>query len=183
MYKTLIVCLLLAALLGCGGNSSSSTPAPSIPSSGGSGAGGGTPPSSSVTAPSVVQVTAGQTASGVDISVPAPSGTQPNVMDLGVAGVTGPASAFNTGDVIHRGSVMRVVVFGPALSGDMQVSILGPNDIQITNVQGTTATDDTPGVSFTAAVAPNAALGARTVVLQSSSGNITAFTGGLEVVP
>jgi hypothetical protein len=104
-------------------------------------------------------------------------------VDLGVAGLTGSASAFNTGDVIHRGATMRVVMFGPGLTGDMQVTILGPNDIQISNVRGTTSTDGTPGIAFTAAVSGNAALGARTVVLQTSSGNITAFTGGLEVVP
>jgi hypothetical protein len=100
-----------------------------------------------------------------------------------VAGLTGSASAFNTGDVIHRGTTMRVVMFGAGLAGDMQVTILGPNDIQISNVTGITATDNTPGISFTAAVAGNAALGARTVVLQTTSGNITAFTGGLEVAP
>jgi hypothetical protein len=176
VHKIAIACLLLAALLGCGGGGSSSTPPPTLPSSG-----GGTP--SSVTAPSVVQVAAGATASGVDISVPAPSGAQPNALDLGVAPLTGPGSASNTGDVIHRGAIMRVVLFGPGLSGDMQVSILGPNDIQISNVQGATATDNTPGITFTAAVAVDAALGARTVVLQTSSGNITTFTGGLEVVP
>lgn len=78
---------------------------------------------------------------------------------------------------------MRVVLFGPGLTSDMKVSILGPNDIQISNVVGVTATDGTLGLSFTAAVAGNAAPGGRTVVLQSSNGNMTAFTGGLEVVP
>ncbi len=78
---------------------------------------------------------------------------------------------------------MRVVLFGPGLTAGMTVSILGPSDIQISNVQGTSATDNTPGLSFTATVAPNAALGARTVVLQASNGDITTFTGGLEVVP
>jgi hypothetical protein len=138
-----------------------------------------------VSAPAVVQVTAGQGASGVNITVPPPSGTPPNVEDLGVAGLTGTASAFNTGDAIHRGATMRVVMFGAGLSGDMQVTIQGPNDIQISDVRGVTSSDpsNTPGIIFTAFVAGNAALGARTVVLQASNGNITAFTGGLEVVP
>ncbi|MGZ4838902.1 MAG: hypothetical protein ACXVZR_10160 [Terriglobales bacterium] len=149
-----------------------------------------TPPSSGSTSsaspvgtPAVVQVSAGQAASAVNISVPAPSGTQPNALDLGVANLTGPASAFNTGDAIHRGATMRVVMFGPGLTGDMQVTVLGPNDIQIGNVQAITATDNTPGIAFTVAVTGNAALGARTVVLQTTGGNMTAFTGGLEVVP
>jgi hypothetical protein len=119
----------------------------------------------------------------VNVAVAAPSGTQPNAQDLGVAPLSGAASAFNTGDMIHRGATMRVVLFGTGLASDMKVSILGPNDIQISNVVGVTATDGTPGLSFTAAVAGNAALGARTVVLQSTNGNMTAFTGGLEVVP
>ena len=99
--------------------------------------------------------------------------------------MTGSASAFNTGDQIHRGATQRVVLFGPGLSSGMTISILGPNDIQVSNVQGVTASDadHTPGVTFTAAVSSNAALGARTVVLQTPAGNITTFTGGLEVVP
>ena len=175
MHKAILPTILAAVLLGCGGGSSSSTPpATTPPTSGGT---------SSVGTPAVVQVSAGQASSGVNISVPAPSGTQPNALDLGVASLTGPASAFNTGDMIHRGATMRVVMFGPGFTGDMQVTVLGPNDIQISNVQAITATDNTPGVSFTVAVAGNAALGGRTVVLQSTGGNITAFTGGLEVVP
>jgi hypothetical protein len=176
VHKTIVIILLTAALLGCGGGSSSSTLPPANLPSGGS-------TSSPVAAPSVVQVTAGQAASGVNISVPAPSGTQPNATALGVAGLTGSASAFNTGGVIGRGTTMRVVMFGPGLAGDMRVTILGPDDIQISNVTGITATDKTPGISFTATVAGNAGLGARTVVLQTASGNMTAFTGGLEVVP
>lgn len=177
MYKAILPTLLAAVLLGCGGGSSSqTTTATTPPTSGGA-------PSASVGTPAVVQVGAGQAASGVNISVPAPSGTQPNAQDLGVANLTGGASAFNTGDMIHRGATMRVVMFGPGLTGDMQVTVLGPNDIQISNVQAITATDQTPGISFTVAVAGNAALGGRTVVLQSTSGNMTAFTGGLEVVP
>ena len=186
MYRTLLALLLLAALVGCGGNSKSPSPSgtATVPTGGGTGGTGGTGgSSSSPSSPAIVQVAAGQTASGVNISVAAPSGTDPNAQDLGVAPLTGPASAFNTGDVIHRGTTMRVVLFGPGLTADMKVSILGPNDIQISNVMGTTATDQTPGITFTAAVAGNAALGARTVTLQSTNGNITAFSGGLEVVP
>lgn len=175
MYQIIVIILLSALLLGCGGGGSSSTTNP--PSS----SGGST--SSPVTTPSVVQVTGGQTASGVNISVPAPSGTQPNAIALGVAALTGSASAFNTGDVIHRGATMRVVLFGAGITGNMQVTILGANDIQVSNIVAVTATDNTPGISFTATVAGNAALGARTVALQTSSGNITTFTGGLEVIP
>lgn len=181
MYRIATILVFAVALTGCGGNSSPSSSTLSVPTAPPSG--GGTPSISPVSAPSVVQVAAGQTASGADISVPAPSGTQPNAQDLGVAAMTGPASAFNTGDVIHRGATMRVVLFGPGLTGDMQVSILGPSDIQISDVRGITATDGTAGLAFTAVVASNAGLGARTVVLQTTGGNITTFTGGLEVAP
>ena len=57
---------------------------------------------------------------------------------------------------------MRVLLFGPGLNSAMQVTIAGPHDITVSNMQSITATDNTPGVAFTAAVAGNAALGART---------------------
>jgi len=65
----------------------------------------------------------------------------------------------------------------------MKVSLTGPNDIQISNPQAVTATDGTPGITFTATIASDAALGARTVVLQNPKNDITAYAGGLEVVP
>jgi hypothetical protein len=91
--------------------------------------------------------------------------------------------AANTGDTIHRGSAMRVLLFGPGLNSAMQVTVAGPKDITITNMQSITATDNTPGVAFTASVAGNAALGARTVYLRNTNGDVTSFTGGLEVIP
>lgn len=178
----LAVLALLALLTACGGNVASASPATPPPSS--------TPPSSTsgpaapVNPPAAVNVAAGQTSAGVDITVgPPASATPPNAQDLGVAGLTGGASAFNTGDTISRGATQRVVLFGPGLSGDMQVTIRGPNDITVSSVASITATDNTPGISFLATVSPTAALGARTVVLQASNGDLTTFTGGLEVVP
>jgi hypothetical protein len=100
-----------------------------------------------------------------------------------VNGFSGQASASNTGGLIHRGASMRVLLFGPGLNGQMQVRIAGPSDITVSNLTGIQATDNTPGVAFTATVAGNAALGARTVFLQNSAGDVTSFTGGLEVVP
>jgi hypothetical protein len=38
-------------------------------------------------------------------------------------------------------------------------------------------------MSFRVLVASDAALGARTVLLKNTAGAVTAFTGGLEVVP
>ncbi len=181
-YRILLMSLALAALVACGGNAAPA-PAISTPSS--------TPPSSSagpaapVNAPAIVNAAAGANASGVNITVgPPASATPPNAQDLGVGAMTGSIMAFNTGTTIAQGSTpQRVVLFGPGLSGDMTVTVRGPNDIQVSNVSSTTASDKTPGISFVVTVAANAALGARTVVLQAPNGDITTFTGGLEVVP
>ncbi len=186
MYRLIIVVALAFALIACGGTSSTPTPSPApTPAPSPAPSPGPAPaPSGSPSTPAVVTVAAGSTASGVDIAVVAPaSATPPNARDLGVADLSGPASAFNTGATIRRGQTKRVVLFGPGLTGSMTVIVEGPTDIQVSNVQSIRATDNTPGVSFTAAVSGNAALGARSVVLQASNGDITTFTGGLEVVP
>lgn len=172
--------LLLAVLVGCGGNAA--TPVSAVPASTAPGGSSGTP--TPVSAPNTVTVSAGQTASGIDIAVSAIAGSPaPNAQDLGVAELTGRGTAANTGAVIHRGQTARVLLFGPGLSGDMQVIIRGPNDITVSDMASISSTSGTPGVSFVAAVGGNAALGARTVVMQTSKGDVTTFTGGLEVVP
>jgi hypothetical protein len=135
-------------------------------------------------APVPVDVSHGTSASGIDITVVPPvASPAPNAQDLGVNTTTGRASASNTGGEIHRGSTMRILLFGPGLDGQMQVRIGGPSDITVTNITGVQATDNTPGISFIATASGNAALGARTVFLQNTSGDVTSFTGGLEVVP
>ena len=171
---------LLAVLAGCGGNAA--TPASAVPTSTPAPGPSSTP--TPVATPNTVTVSAGQTASGIDIAVSAIAGSPaPNAQDLGVAELTGRGSAANTGAEIHRGQTARVLLFGPGLSGDMQVVVRGPSDITISDINTISSTSGTPGVSFVAAVAGNAALGARTVVLQSSKGDVTTFAGGLEVIP
>lgn len=176
--KRLAALIPLLLLAGCGGtvvspasgnNTSSPVPlnSPTVPASA-----------------TAVTVGAGQTASSIDIAVAAPAGTPaPNAQNLGVAALTGPGSATNTGDIIHRGQTARILLFGPGLTGDMQVNIRGTADIVISDIHSIMATNNTPGIAFTAVVAPDAVLGARSVVLQSPKGDITTFTGGLEVVP
>ncbi len=169
--------ILVAGLAGCGNGGGGTNS-----SKGGGGGGGGGPVP--VVAPAAINVTGNQTVSGVTILVPSPAATTPpNAKLLGVGPITGTISAFNTGATIQRNSIMRVVLFGPGLSGSMQVSINGPttNDITISNVQSVTATDGTPGISFTATVPAAAATGARTVVLRNTQDDITTFTGSLEV--
>ncbi len=78
---------------------------------------------------------------------------------------------------------MRVILFGAGLNGQMQVTIGGPNDVTVTSITPTQATDNTPGISFIATASSTAALGARTVFLKNANGDMTSFTGGFEVVP
>jgi hypothetical protein len=79
---------------------------------------------------------------------------------------------------------MTVLLFGAGLSASMQVSLSGPGDITVSNIQGISSTGGTPGIAFTATVNPTAGLGARTVILQNTTNHdITTFTGSLEVVP
>jgi hypothetical protein len=140
------------------------------------------PPSTGgVNAPTVVNLAGGQAASGIDIAVSLPaSGTPPNAQALGATTSSG-GSADNTGTIVSRGSTVTVLLFGPGLSSSMQVSISGPSDIGISQIRSIQSTTGIPGIAFQAAIAGNAALGARTVILQATNGDITTFTGGLEV--
>lgn len=176
MRRFLPVVALAAALTlgGCGGSSSSSTP------SNNQNAGTATPPQPATP----VTVASGQTTSAVDITVSAPAITpQENAQDLGVNALCRGGSAFNVGDVIHRGDSKQILLFGTGLDANVTASVLGPADIQLTVNSAVKASDGTPGVCLNAVVSANAALGARTMMLQASNGDITALPGGLEVLP
>lgn len=135
-------------------------------------------------APALVDVSRGPSATGIDITVASPvASPAPNAQDLGSNTTTARQAASNTGGTIRRGSTMRVILFGPGLGGQMQVRISGPSDITVSGITSIQASDNTPGIAFMAAATGNAALGARTVYLQNSSGDVTSFTGGLEVIP
>jgi hypothetical protein len=131
-----------------------------------------------------VTVIPGATTGGIDIAVASPANSSgPNAELLGTSELNTSTTAQNSGGVIRRGSTMKVVLFGRALSGALTVTIGGPQDIAISNVRSVTATDGTAGIAFDAAASGSAALGARTVFLRSANNDITAFAGGLEVVP
>ena len=177
---TAAVFIGILVLANCGGTAA---PAPAA-SSGPSGSPTGNTSSTSTPSVGTVTVAAGLNAIGTDIAVAAPSASPaPNAEDLGVASMSGAGSAYNTGDVIHRGQTARVLLFGPGLNADMKVTIRGPSDITVSNVTSIKSTNNTSGIAFTASVSSAAALGARTVVLQNTQGDITTFTGGLEVAP
>jgi hypothetical protein len=157
---------LLTGVTACGGGGTT------VSGGGGKTGGGG-----AVSQPVIVSVSGGQTTSGVNIAMASPaSSPAANAENLGTGN-----SASNTGATIAKGTSATVLLFGPGLNGSMQVTISGPGDIDISNIQSITSTDNTPGISFTATVASNAALGARTVLLRNSKDDITAFSGGLEV--
>jgi hypothetical protein len=174
---------------GCGGGSSSPAPAPAPTTSSPPPAPAPAPAPSQpvpvpVVAPVVVNVPAGRPVAGVDINVPSPASSPvPNAEVLGVTPIGAGGSASNVGATISRGATMRVLLFGQGLDGSMTVTIDGPQDIIVTNIRSITSTNNKPGVSFDATVSASAALGARTVFLRTSNDDITAFTGGLEVVP
>jgi hypothetical protein len=158
----------------CGGSSSGGS------SNTGGGGGGGTGGGGAVNPPVVVSVSSGQTSSGVSITVPAPaSSPTPNATAVGADGI----NAFSSGDVMHQNSSPTVLVFGTGLSASMKASFSGPSDITIGPLRSVNFQGGGTGVSFTATVASNAALGARTLILQDAKNDITTFTGGLEVVP
>ena len=120
----------------------------------------------------------------MDIAVASPADSPtPNAQMLGVANIGQGGSASNVGEFIHRGSTMKVLVFGAGLNGSMTVTLSGPTDISISNVRSITSVDGMSGVAFDAAVSSSAALGARTVRLRSTHDDITTFTGSLEVIP
>jgi hypothetical protein len=130
----------------------------------------------------VVSVGGGAT-SGIDITVSSQANSSGgNAELLGVSEVNSGTTATNSGAEIPRGTTRKVVLFGRALNGSMQVTIGGPQDITVSNVRSVSATDGTAGIAFDATVSGSAALGARTVYLRSSNDDITAFAGGLEVV-
>lgn len=173
---------LILVLSGCGGSDSS--PAPSNPSAPPPANGGGGGATSPVTEARIVSVGPGQTVSGIDIAVSSPANSAGvNAENLGVTELNGSGSARNTGATIRRGTTMRVILFGRALHGGLNVTILGPNDISVSNIRSITSQTGKSGIAFDASVAANATLGARTVVLRDTNSDISTFTGGLEVIP
>ncbi|MEO5936830.1 MAG: hypothetical protein ABIP81_06425 [Terriglobales bacterium] len=125
-----------------------------------------------------------QIVSGIDIAVASPANANgPNAELLGSSELTEGTTATNSGATIRRGATMKVILFGRELNGSLQVTIGGPPDITISNVRSISSTGGTPGIAFDAAVSSGAAVGARTVYLRSANDDITAFAGGLEVIP
>jgi hypothetical protein len=175
LTKPILVFLALVPAVfwtGCGGGGNNSGGGNS-----GNNGGGGT---GAVNPPAVVSVSAGQTTPGVNIIVPTPaSSPAPNATLVGANG----SQAFSSGDVLHRNSAATVIVAGTGLNTSMKASFSGPADIAIGPLRSITFMNNSKGISFTATVPSNAALGARTLILQDVNNDITTFAGGLEVIP
>jgi hypothetical protein len=174
-----VLSVVISLACGGGGSKTSSSSGGGIvtPPTGG-GTSGGTGNSTGATA---VAVNAGSATTGVVISVTSGTPTL-NAQVLGVASVSSSGgSASNTGGVVQRGAQSDVLLFGKGLGSDLTISVLGPNDVSITNIRSIKSTSGLSGVQFTVDVNSNAAPGARTVLLQDAQGHMTTFTGGLEI--
>lgn len=190
-WAMLVLALYLSLLAGCGGPAgcpggvfvSGGCTASNGGGGGGGGGnlGGGGGGGSSVSAPVPVAVQANQTAIANIIVVAPASGNPPNIQAVGV---DSNGFAFATGGTATQGENAGVVtLFGPGITAGMTASFSGPSDITVSNINAVTATDGTPGLQFNIAVTSTAALGARTLILQSSSNDITTFAGGIEIIP
>lgn len=189
MYRASLVFFALALLIGCGGGSSSSNN-PSNGGGGGTGGGGGGG-GGAVGPAVVVNVSSGMTAGGVDVQVPSPAASPaPNATLFGATTVPSGGgsvdiSLTNGSANVHQGSSIIVAVAGDGVSANMTVTISGPQDITVdkTTLKDITLKNGQKGLTFQASVAPSAALGARTVLLENAQHDMTAFAGGLQVVP
>jgi hypothetical protein len=122
-----------------------------------------------------VAVTGGATTNGVDIYVPAPVGslnaTQIGMFDVGTSFFSFGGSAVE----IVRGQTKELIVNGSGISmnNGTQLMISGAG-ITISNVryQGTF-------IIVRVAVAPNAAVGLRNIILTNSNLDTSVFTGGI----
>lgn len=203
VYRAGLVILALGLLISCGGGSSSSSPPANGGGSSGSGGngggsgggggngGGGGSGTGAVGPPVVINVSSGMTASGVDVQVPTPaSSPAPNATLLGAATVPSTGGSVNISLTnglanVHQGSLIIVAVAGDGISSNMTVTVSGPRDISVdtTSFKIITLKNGQNGMTFQATVLPSAALGARTVLLENTQQDMTAFAGGLQVVP
>jgi hypothetical protein len=187
--RSLLV-LPVALLVSCGGSSNA----------GNSTNGGGSQPAP----PGAITVSSGATNSAVNITLPPPAANPaPNATMIGVAvPVSGGGTSItlaNAPAVVHLGSLptggqLLLALTGTGLASGSgtsatpivtSVSLSGPNDITVSPTVHalTDNSNNGVGVGVTITLAASTATGARTVYLQNAQGDITAFAGGLEILP
>ncbi len=177
--------LILAA---CGGGRSSSTTP--------GGTGGPEPPPSP--ASGAVTVAAGSTVNNVNITLPAPSGSggfNAEMLGVAVPATSGSTSIqlTNSPSIIHLGQLpssgqMIVAITGtglattatPPTSLVTSITVSGPNDV---TVGQSNVLSGGGGIGFRITLGASTATGARTIFLKNAQGDITAFSGGLEILP
>jgi D-arabinose 1-dehydrogenase-like Zn-dependent alcohol dehydrogenase len=115
------------------------------------------------------------------VASPASSPT-PNAIGIGVSSSLTTWTITDTAATIQQGTTQYVLLAGQGLNANMTVTISGPGDITVSNVQAISSSG-TPIIAFSANVSNSAALGARTVILQDTNNDITTFAGSLEVIP
>lgn len=191
-----VVFLSLLLLAACGGGGGNRT----TPGGGGNPGGGGTPAtcSSSATGATAVNVTSGSTASGTNICLPSPASSPSlNAKMIGAAVPAGSGSTSitltNAPAVIRLGALPASGQMVIALTGDgittsgasptlqvTSVTLSGPSDITV----GTpSALQSGGGLGFRITLGGSTATGARTIYLKNAQGDITAYSGGLEILP
>lgn len=178
----------LVILTACGGGRSSSTTP--------GGAAGPPPPTSP--ASGSITVAAGSTVNSVNITLPAPTasgGFNATMLGVAVPATSGSTSIqlTNSPSVIHLSQLpatgqMIVAITGTGLATTgaspaslvTSVTISGPNDVTV----GTNnVLSGGGGIGFRITLGASTATGARTVFLKNAQGDITAFSGGLEILP
>jgi hypothetical protein len=179
VLSSILAVTLLSLACGGGGSNNTSNTTPTNPPPTSNPPPPCNPGPQNLGAPNVVSVSAGGTASGVDITVASPA-SSPVVNALNL-GTTTAGFASNTGATVQRGVTQGIILFGPGITGDLTVTVSGPGDITVSNVRTIKSTNGTSGIAFDAKIPADAAPGARTVFLRASNNDITAFTGGLEI--
>ena len=179
LLSFVVAVTLLTLACGGGGSNNSTNTGPNNPPPASNPPPPGNPGPQNLGAPNVVAVSAGGTASGVDITV-APPASSPviNALNLGTSAA---GFASNTGAMVQRGATQGIILFGPGINGDLNVTVSGPGDITISNVRTIKSTNGTSGIGFDAKIPADAAPGARTIFLRAGNNDITAFAGGLEI--
>jgi len=178
-------CILLATILsacGGGGGSGESGAGSGSNTGGGSGGGGSTPsPPTTVNGATVVNVTAGQQTTGININV----GSLTPSLSLVAVGIGN--SAGSVGASVKQGATVSLLLAGQGIvqgtsysisqgsSGDISVSQPASGDF-------CTTTDGTPCVSLHVTASAGAVLGPRNIMATKSNGELAVFTGGLIVV-
>lgn len=184
--------MLLAAVLlfgvtaGCGGGGSAG-PVSSTGSAQNSNQSSGTIPGGGVTnpggillaAPTPVTVAANQNTIAVDIEVPGPASTI-NVTGVSITEpLVGQTYARSTGVGVRQGNQYWLWLIGSGITPSLTLSFSGPADIAVGGP--VLATQGCPGAIYPITVSAGAALGARSIILQDASSNLTTLAGALEV--